>query len=459
MKQSKRGGEMGAKLDIAKIIDGQRLRGFNYNLLFWSFLICFVDGYDFTAPGYAAPSLVHAWGISGMATLAPIFSASLFGILVGAPLLGYIGDRFGRRGALILGAVIFGCFTLVAVFATSVLELVVLRFLAGIGIGGVMPIAIVLNSEFAPRRLRATLVCIMFSGLTVGAGIPGMVAAWLVPIYGWQAIFFVGGALPLVVAVGLFFFIPESVKFLTLHPSRRARLEQTLVRLQPGLVIPPNAELVIADEEQRNFSLRQLFAGRLAILTPLLWTMFIMIGVVLYFVQIWTPILLVQMGVEQAHAALAVTMFQVGGMVGVIAMGISIDRWGSWPLLVAFVLAIPVVMLTGTPNLPEAGLVAALFIAGFLVLGSQNGINVLSAAVYPTSIRGNGVGWGLGIGRIGFILGAQIGSLRAIFTVSELFYLAAAPVIIGAVACVMFTLAFKSERQSSQMLPTQATHG
>jgi MFS transporter, AAHS family, 4-hydroxybenzoate transporter len=422
-------------IDIAAIIDEQKFRRFNATLLFWSFLLCFVDGYDFTAPGYVAPSLIKVWHLSPV-QLAPIFSAAIIGILCGSPLFGYIGDRYGRRMALIIGAAFFSIITLVSAASTSVWELVLLRFLGGVGLGGVMSLTIVLHNEYAPKRWRATLVCIMFSGLTVGAGIPGLVAAWIVPDYGWQAVFVVGGVIPLLLTIVLVFVLPESIKFLVLHKELRPQLDRMLKILKPGLVISPDAQFNISDEHQlTKISVRSLFVERLAVVTPLLWTAAVAIGLVIYFIQIWTPTLLTQTGVSPQLASLSATMFQLGGMTGAICMGIQFDRWGVKPILAAFVIAIPVVIYAGMPDHSATALVIALFIAGFMVLGAINGLNVLSAAIYPTSIRANGVGWMFGVGRIGFLIGAQIGSLRAFFTVPQLFYLCAIPLVIGAGAC------------------------
>jgi AAHS family 4-hydroxybenzoate transporter-like MFS transporter len=427
---------MSDKVDIADVIDGQKFRLFNANLLFWTFLVCMVDGYDFTAPGYVAPALVKAWSLNP-SQLAPIFSAAIVGILCGAPLLGYVGDRFGRKKALVCGTLLFALLTFASALAESLWQLVALRFLTGMALGGVMSIAIVLSSEFAPKRLRGTLTCIMFSGLTVGAGLPGVVAGWIVPQWGWEAVFVIGGIIPIVLTVAMAFTIPESIKFLTLRPERRTKLVKLLKIIDPALQVGPNTQFVIADEKQASkVSLRDLFRGRLSVITPLLWVMLAMIGIVVYFVQIWTPILLTQIGISASQAALSATSFQVGGMIGVILMGITFDRWGLKPILFSSILAIPVIICVGTPGLSEFALAALLFVAGYLVLGTLNGVNVLSAVAYPTYMRGNGVGWAFGIGRVGFLLGAQVGSLRAFFKVSELFYLTAAPLAIASLACI-----------------------
>jgi len=200
-------------INIERLIDEQRLGLFNVNLLVWSFLAMFADGYEITAMAFAAPELVRIWGVDP-AALGPVFSASLIGIFIGAPLLGYIGDRNGRKAAIILGCLICGTSTLAMVFAENLQQLFVLRIVTGIGIGGLMPNTVSLTSELSPKRFRAMLIVLMFTGITLGAGTPSIIAAWLVPQYGWQVLFLIGGIVPLVIAVGIVSFLPESIKFL-----------------------------------------------------------------------------------------------------------------------------------------------------------------------------------------------------------------------------------------------------
>jgi AAHS family 4-hydroxybenzoate transporter-like MFS transporter len=188
-------------VDVSRLIDERRINAFNIKLVLYSFLLVLMDGYDITSAAFAAPFLVKEWGIANMAALGPVFSASLLGVLFGSPFFGYLGDRFGRKVAIVGSCLTFGLFTLACIKAGSVMDLLYLRFLAGIGIGGLLPNITALNGEFAPRRIRATMIIIMFTGITFGGALPGLVSATLVPQHGWEVLFLIGGVVPIAAAV------------------------------------------------------------------------------------------------------------------------------------------------------------------------------------------------------------------------------------------------------------------
>jgi AAHS family 4-hydroxybenzoate transporter-like MFS transporter len=187
-------------IDVTDYIDKRQLNAFNFQLVVISFFVIMVDGFDITVAGFAVPSLIKAWGVQNPGAFGPVLGASLFGMLFGAPLLGNFGDRFGRKPAILVSYVSFGIFTLAAAWSGSLLQLGILRFLAGIGIGGLLPNVVALNAEFAPRRLQATAVIVSFAGITIGGSLPGPIAAWLLPHYGWPILFYLGGILPLFLA-------------------------------------------------------------------------------------------------------------------------------------------------------------------------------------------------------------------------------------------------------------------
>jgi AAHS family 4-hydroxybenzoate transporter-like MFS transporter len=199
-------------INITRLVDEQRIGLFNLGILLLSFLVMFSDGYALAAAAYAAPSIIRQWHLN-RAVMGPVFSASLVGMLFGAPILGYLGDRFGRKSAIILGCLLYGISSLMIVESRTLHQLIALRLISGIGLGGLPPNTVALNAEFAPKRARATMIVFMFMGITVGGIFPGVIAAYL-PQYGWQGLFLVGGAFPLAISLVVFFFLPESIKFL-----------------------------------------------------------------------------------------------------------------------------------------------------------------------------------------------------------------------------------------------------
>src|SRR6266851_7093550 len=237
-----------SQVQVSRLLDERGLSSFQIKLLIWSFFIVLIDGYDIGAIAFAAPSLVRAWGLKP-GELGPVFSASLVGILFGSALFGWVGDRYGRKAALVASNLLFGVFTLAAAYATNLDQMFWLRLLAGLGIGGVIPNVVAINAESAPRRLRATLAIIAVGCVPLGGAIPGFVAAALVPQYGWQLLFYIGGIVPIVIAIVSMFGLPESIKYMALHESHRGRMEALITAIRPDFKVPANARFVIEDEK------------------------------------------------------------------------------------------------------------------------------------------------------------------------------------------------------------------
>src|SRR5262249_36986443 len=217
---------------VSHFLDERGLSGFQIKLLVWSFFIVLIDGYYTAAIAFAAPHLVRAWGITP-GSLGPVFSASLFGILFGSAIFGWVGDRYGRKAALIGSNLWFGVFTLAAAFATNLDQMFWLRLFAGIGIGGVIPNGVAVNAESAPRPLGATLAIIAVGCVPVGGAIPGFVAALFVPQHGWEILFLIGGIAPLVIGIAAIFGLPESIKYMAIRESQRGKIEALIAAIRP----------------------------------------------------------------------------------------------------------------------------------------------------------------------------------------------------------------------------------
>jgi AAHS family 4-hydroxybenzoate transporter-like MFS transporter len=423
-------------VQVSRLLDERGLSSFQIKLIAWSFFMVLIDGYDITAIAFAAPSLVKEWALKS-GSLGPVFSASLVGILFGSAFFGWVGDRYGRKAALIWSNLVFGVFTLAAAFSTDLTQMFWLRLLAGLGIGGVIPNAVAINAESAPRKMRATLAIIAVGCVPLGGAIPGFVAATLVPTHGWQILFYIGGIAPIIIALVAMVGLPESIKYMALHERLRGKMEAAIKAIRPDYPVPANAKFVIEDEKQYpGFSPAYLFRDGLALITPLVWLLFALNLMGYFFLISWTPILMTATKLPPATAALAGALLQVGGTVGALLLCWWLQRHRFLALAVMFAVAVPVVASIGFAGLAsKAAVLTATFFAGFFVLGIQSGINVIGALIYPTSLRANGSGWELGIGRIGSIAGPLVGALLIGLPVERLYMWSALPFVVGAVVC------------------------
>jgi AAHS family 4-hydroxybenzoate transporter-like MFS transporter len=440
-----------AEIQVSHFLDQHGLGAFQIKLIAWSAVIAMIDGYDIGAIAFAAPHLIADWHISPK-SLGLVLSASNIGVLFGSQIFGWIGDRYGRKTALILANVLFGIFTFIAAYSTNLTEMTWLRFFAGLGIGGVIPNIVAINAESAPRNLRATLAIIAAGLVPLGGAVAGIVSAVLVPQYGWQILFEIGGVVPILIALAAIVGLPESIKFMTLHESHREKIVALLAAIRPDFKVPPNARFVIEDEKQAaDFgapsgfgallmrygaprSVIDLFRDGRALITPLTWLMFACNLMGYFFLISWTPTLMTAAHLPPATAALAGAALQVGGTVGALVLCWWLQRQRFLAIAILFVIAVPVVGSIGYAGLSSTALLlTATFLGGALVLGIQSGINVVGALIYPTSLRANGSGWQLGIGRLGAIIGPFMGALFVGLPVEQLYMWSALPFAAGAV--------------------------
>ena len=423
-----------AKVQVSQFLDEYGLGSFQIKLIVWSVLLAMIDGYDIGAIAFAAPHLIAEWHIPPKA-LGLVLSASNIGVLFGSQIFGWVGDRYGRKTALILSNLLFGVLTYAAAYSTDLTQLSWLRFVAGLGIGGVIPNLVAINAESAPRNLRATLAIIAVGLVPLGGAMAGFVGAGLVPQHGWQVLFEIGGIVPIVLALAAIFGLPESIKFMTLHESQRPKMEALIAAIRPDFKVPANAQFVIEDEQQSpSSSPIYLFGNGLALITPLTWLMFAFNLMGYFFLISWTPTLMGAAHVPPATAALAGAALQVGGTVGALALCWWLQRHRFLAIAVMFVIAIPIVASIGYAGMSSTtALLVATFFAGAIVLGIQSGINVVGAMIYPTMLRANGSGWQLGIGRLGAIVGPLVGALFVGLPVTQLYVWSALPFAAGAV--------------------------
>jgi MFS transporter, AAHS family, 4-hydroxybenzoate transporter len=402
--------QAGGTVDVADFIDRQPIGAFQLKLLLTCAAVLFLDGFDTQAIGYVAPALAREWGLTKGA-LGPVFSAGLFGLMIGAILLGPLADRIGRKRIIILSTLAFGICALATAFVHDVNALLAIRFLTGLGLGGAMPNAIAMTSEFNPRRRRATMVMIMFCGFSVGAALGGLLAAALIPHFGWRSVFVAGGIAPLLLVPVLALRLPESVRFLALTGRADEEVARLLRSINPMAVFAPATRFVVQEPELPGIPVVHLFRDGRSPVTLLLWVVFFMSLLDLYFLSNWLPTVLNDLGASVSTSAAIGSMLQVGGVVGTFALGSIIDRFSFRALALVYFVAVFAVGAIGQLGHSIVLVTMAIFAAGFCIVGGQIAANALAAGFYPTPVRASGVGWALGIGRVGSIVGPLVGGV------------------------------------------------
>lgn len=422
-------------IDVAEYIDAQPVGRFQIRLLLTCAAVLFLDGFDTTAIGYVAPALAREWSL-GKGALGPVFSAGLFGLMIGALIFGPLADRIGRKKIIIFSTLTFGIGALVTAFVQDVNALFAIRFLTGLGLGGAMPNAIALTSEFSPRRRRATMVMIMFVGFSIGAALGGLLAAALIPQFGWRSAFIVGGVAPLIMVPILALKLPESVRFLALTGRANARVAQLLGLVNPKAAFVPAIRFVVGEPELTGIPVLHLFRGGRTLATLLLWVVFFMSLLDIYFLSNWLPTVLNDLGASVSAAAAIGSMLQVGGVIGTFALGSIIDRFSFRALALVYFIAVFAVGAIGQLGHSVIFVTMAIFAAGFCIVGGQIAANALAAGFYPTAVRATGVGWALGIGRVGSIVGPLVGGalLAMKWSAGEVFLAAAVAALCAALA-------------------------
>jgi AAHS family 4-hydroxybenzoate transporter-like MFS transporter len=428
------------KVNVAEIIDHSRIGPFQILLFTLCGVSLVMDGFDVQAIGYVAPAIISEWNVPA-SSLGPVFGAGNTGVLFGSLLFTMLADKIGRRPVLVGATFFFALLTYVTALADTVRELLVIRFIAGFGLGCIIPNATALIAEYSPRRLRAVLMATISVGFTAGAALGGFFSAWMIPQFGWRSVFYVGAAVPAVGALLMLFWLPDSIQILILRRKKLDKVGAWLTRIAPDAPIGPDTEYVVPEENRGGVPAMHLFREGRGPATILLWVLNFMNIYNVYFLANWLPTFVRDYGYSTSTASLVGATLQVGGTLGTFWLTWFIFRKGFVPILTAtFVVATLTVALAGQSTLPLWVIYAIVFVAGSCIIGGQPTINALSGSYYPTYLRSTGIGWGLGIGRVGAIVGPVLaGELLALEWSSEaIFLVAAVPAFISAV--VMFSL-------------------
>jgi MFS transporter, AAHS family, 4-hydroxybenzoate transporter len=448
-----------ATVNLTELLENSRIGPLQIRVFVLCMACLIMDGFDVQAMGYVAPAVLAEFGAE-RSVMGPVFAAANFGVLLGSLVFSMVADKIGRRPVIVWSTVFFSLMTIATAYAQTLEQLLWLRFIAGIGMGCIVPNATALVGEFSPKASRVTFVMCITVGFTVGAAIGGFVAAWLIPAFGWRSVFIFGGAIPLVIALLMMWRLPESLQFLAVRRRRLDQLSRWLKELAPNVRVDESTQYVANETSKGGVPFWHLFREGRAVFTVLLWIVNFMNILMLYSLSNWLPTLVTGMGYNQQTSVLVGTLLQVGGTIGTFGLAWFIARRGFVPvLLTSFAVAVVAIAFIGQPGISLTVLSVVVFIAGWCVVGGQPGLNALSASFYPTYLRATGVGAGLGIGRVGAIVGPYIGGvlIGRQWGSEELFYAAAVPALVSTTVMLIMRGVYK-ETATLRAAPAPLVH-
>lgn len=419
-------------IDANAVINRDKLSPLQWLVFALGFLVFFCDGLDTGIIGFIAPALLDDWGIT-KPELAPVLSAALVGMSIGAIISGPLSDRFGRKGVIVSTALIFSIFTIMCGFASSTTELMIYRFITGIGLGAAMPNISTIVSEYMPLKRKAFLTGLAGCGFMLGISCGGVMSAYLLESMGWAKVLIIGGIIPLFLVVALVLKLPESTQYL-IRQNKQAQAKQILETLQ-GHKFSEDVNLVIPQTEiQSNKSPVKMVLGKYLLGSSMLWLCCFMSLLVFYLLTSWMPTILKTAGFSTQQFSLIAAIFPFGGVIGATIMGWYMDKVNpttviKYSYLVAFILFIIAGFVSS--NITLLGI--TIFLIGALLAGAQSSLLPLAAIFYPAACRAVGVSWMHGIGRVGAIGGAFFGSLIFTYNLSlgSIFYILAIPTFVA----------------------------
>lgn len=422
-------------VDVKGWIDARPISGYQWLVLALCFIIIMFDGYDAAVMGFIAPALIEDWGIS-RAQMGPILGAAMFGVALGALIAGPWSDRLGRKRVLLVSVAGFALFSLLCAFARTPFEMAVLRFLAGLGLGAVMPNCVTLVSEYMPARRRGLTIALMYSGFNIGSGAGGFIAAGLLPDWGWKSVLLFGGLVPLLLLPVLMVMLPESAMYMVVRRVSREKIAAVL-RRAGGHFAPETTFVLNTPVIRKQAPVLQLFSKGYARGTLVLWLTYFMGLFVIYLLNGWLPTIMRTSGFSLERAAMISGLFQLGGPLGGLLVGYLMDRFAAKYIIGLFYLVGAACLLSqGLGDFGPTALAVLVFFSGFCINGAQNGLQGFSPAFYPTEMRATGVSWMHGIGRSGAILSSSLGGvlLVAFPGAASIFIILAIPALLAAIA-------------------------
>jgi len=440
----------GRTVNVQTILNEAPFSGFQWTIFVLCFLIVLLDGFDTSAIGYIAPSLLGEFHVDRPA-LAPVLSAALFGLAFGALGSGPVADRLGRKTVLVGAVLLFAVACLASSTSGSLDHLVIWRFVTGLGLGAAMPNAVTLMSEYCPDSRRATMTNLMFCGFPLGAAFGGFLAAWMIPNFGWRSVLVLGGGAPLVLGLLMLLLLPESVRHMVAKAYPAERIRAALRRISPaaeaasGFTMTEAAQPVVGKGGIGLVLSRAYVVG-----SAMLWVAYFMGLVIFYALINWMPILFHDAGLDPRSAALIAALFPLGG-VGAVFFGWLMDRTnGNVVIAIGYVLTAVAIYGIGQVLGTVGLLMLLVLVGGTLMNTAQSSLPALAAAFYPTQGRATGVGWMLGLGRFGGIAGSFLVAelTRRQLGLPQIFEVVAIPGLVAAAALVIKQVAHPEVRRA-----------
>lgn len=436
-------------VNVSELIDQQKVGRFQILVVVLCACSNLIDGFDAVSAGFVAPVVSKLWHLPPGA-FKGVMSIGLSGLLVGALIAGPVADRIGRKPVIIYCSIVFGVCSLLTATAQSLAVLSFWRFLTGLGLGGAMPNAIALASEFSPRRRRSSMTVLAVVGFNVGAFLTGIVAAALIPAFGWTSIFWVGGIVPLALCIVYLLALPESPRFLALRGKNNERIAALMRLVNPKLAFDVATRFVALGEARiSGFAVSRLFTDSRAIGTICIWIMCFMNLLSLNFLLNWSPTVFNNAGLTIRQGSIIASLIMAAGIIATLLLGWMGDRLN--PLLVLAVAFIASGVFTASTGIAVSSiglLIPVVFLAGFFLTGAMNLTHAVAAGYYPTLIRSTGLGWEGGIGRAGSVFGTFMGGVLLSFQwkTSSLFLVVLIPAFCAAAAA--FVIAGNQKRLS-----------
>ena len=442
-------------VNVNAVVDEAKFKPFHLKIVLWCVFVVIFDGYDLAINGVALPLLMQEWNMTAVQA-GMLASTALAGMMFGAMLFGMLADKIGRKNVILICVTLFSGFTFWGGFASGPTEFGILRFIAGLGIGGVLPNLVALTSEYAPQKMRSTLVTTMFSGYAVGGIMAALLGAWFTPSFGWEIMFYIAG-IPLLVLPILYLYLPESLTFLV-KKQQNEKASKIVQQISPEQNVTASTQFVLNEVHAPDASIAALFKQGRSMSTLLFWCCFFMCLLMVYALGSWLPKLMMAAGYSLGNSLMFLMAMNIGAVVGTIGGGILADRFHLKPVIIGMFLLGAVSLVGLGFNSPQAVIYLLVAAAGASAIGSSILLYSFVAQYYPLAIRSTGIGCASAVGRVGAIVGPIIiGFLLGMELPHKMNFLAVAiPAIIGAISVAMIVRKdLNAERNAETLLTKQ----